>query len=54
MYITKFSTTNSLPRYSRKAKPGFVVSADISIEEAPEYYQLYSHHLEDKIVIRFP
>ncbi|KAK4066915.1 hypothetical protein Trihar35433_7342 [Trichoderma harzianum] len=40
--------------HSGKAKPSFVVSADISIEEAPEYYQLYSNHLDDKVVIRFP
>lgn len=40
--------------HSGKAKPGFVVSADISIKEAPEYYQLFSNRLEDKVVIRFP
>ncbi|KAK4067224.1 uncharacterized protein Triagg1_7667 [Trichoderma aggressivum f. europaeum] len=40
--------------HSGKAKPGFIVSAEISIKEAPEYYQRYSNHLEDKVVIRFP
>ncbi|KAH7124976.1 alcohol dehydrogenase [Dactylonectria estremocensis] len=39
---------------SSKASPSFVVSAEISIEEAPEYYKRYSDHLENKVVIRFP
>jgi threonine dehydrogenase-like Zn-dependent dehydrogenase len=39
---------------SGKASPSFVISAEISIEEAPEYYRRYSDHLENKIVIRFP
>ncbi|KAH0425418.1 alcohol dehydrogenase [Colletotrichum camelliae] len=36
------------------AKPSFVVTAEIGIEEAPEYYRRYSDHLENKVVIRFP
>jgi threonine dehydrogenase-like Zn-dependent dehydrogenase len=36
------------------ASPSFVVSAEIGIEEAPEYYRRYSNHLENKVVIRFP
>lgn len=36
------------------AKPSFVVSAEIGIEQAPEYYRRYSDHLESKVVIRFP
>ncbi|KAG5659536.1 hypothetical protein KAF25_002095 [Fusarium avenaceum] len=39
---------------SGKASPSFVVSAEIGIEEAPEYYQRYSNHLESKVVLRFP
>ncbi|KAI8197548.1 S-(hydroxymethyl)glutathione dehydrogenase [Colletotrichum sp. SAR 10_86] len=35
------------------AKPSFVVTAEIGIEEAPEYYRRYSDHLENKVVIRF-
>ncbi|KAF2105618.1 alcohol dehydrogenase [Lophiotrema nucula] len=36
------------------ASPSFLVSAEIGIEQAPEYYRRYSDHLENKIVIRFP
>ncbi|KAJ0302178.1 hypothetical protein COL5a_010015 [Colletotrichum fioriniae] len=36
------------------AKPSFVVTAEIDIEDAPEYYRRYSDHLENKVVIRFP
>lgn len=36
------------------AKPSFVVTAEIGIEDAPEYYRRYSDHLENKVVIRFP
>ncbi|KAL5601604.1 hypothetical protein FOBRF1_009137 [Fusarium oxysporum] len=39
---------------SGKASPSFVISAEIGIEEAPEYYQRYSNHLESKVVLRFP
>ncbi|KAM5357191.1 hypothetical protein ACJZ2D_016520 [Fusarium nematophilum] len=39
---------------SGKASPSFIVSAEISIEEAPDYYKRYSDHLENKVVIRFP
>ncbi|KAH8587363.1 alcohol dehydrogenase [Bisporella sp. PMI_857] len=38
---------------SGKARPGFVVSSVIDIEDAPEYYSRYSQYLESKIVIRF-
>ncbi|KAK1672494.1 alcohol dehydrogenase [Colletotrichum godetiae] len=36
------------------AKPSFVVTAEIDIEDAPEYYRRYSDHVENKVVIRFP
>ncbi|KAK1499264.1 alcohol dehydrogenase GroES-like domain-containing protein [Colletotrichum tamarilloi] len=36
------------------AKPSFVVTAEIGIEDAPENYRRYSDHLENKVVIRFP
>ncbi|KXH35481.1 alcohol dehydrogenase GroES-like domain-containing protein [Colletotrichum salicis] len=36
------------------AKPSFVVTAEIDIEDAPEHYRRYSDHLENKVVIRFP
>ncbi|OAA35485.1 alcohol dehydrogenase [Beauveria brongniartii RCEF 3172] len=39
---------------SGKASPSFVVSAEIDIESALEYYRRYSDHLESKVVIRFP
>lgn len=39
---------------TEKAKPGFVVSAEIGIEEAPEGYRRFDKHLETKVVIRFP
>lgn len=37
---------------SGKAKPNFVVSSIIDIEEAPEYYARFSRHEESKVVIR--
>jgi threonine dehydrogenase-like Zn-dependent dehydrogenase len=37
-----------------RAKPNFIVSSIISIEEAPEYYRRFSDHLENKVVIHFP
>ncbi|ORY12830.1 alcohol dehydrogenase [Clohesyomyces aquaticus] len=39
---------------SGRAKPGFIVSADIGIEEAPKFYERFDKHLETKVVIRFP
>ncbi|GME35177.1 hypothetical protein M1834_008936 [Neofusicoccum parvum] len=39
---------------SGKAKPSFVVSKEIGIEEAPEYYDLFEKKKETKVVIRFP
>ena len=38
---------------SGKVSPSFVVSAEINIEQAPEYYRRFSDHLETKVVIRF-
>jgi threonine dehydrogenase-like Zn-dependent dehydrogenase len=37
---------------SGKAKPSFIVSSIIDIEEAPEYYARFSRHEETKVVIR--
>jgi threonine dehydrogenase-like Zn-dependent dehydrogenase len=37
---------------SGKAKPSFIVSSVIDIEEAPEYYARFSRHEESKVVIR--
>ncbi|KAL3417251.1 putative alcohol dehydrogenase [Phlyctema vagabunda] len=37
-----------------KAKPGFVVSQQIGIEDAPDAYARFSRHEEQKVVIRFP
>lgn len=39
---------------SGKAQPGFIVSAEIGIEQVPEYYERFDQHLETKVVIRFP
>ncbi|KAE8329692.1 hypothetical protein BDV39DRAFT_202639 [Aspergillus sergii] len=36
-----------------KAKPGFVFSSIIDIEEAPKAYRRFSDHLETKVMIRF-
>jgi threonine dehydrogenase-like Zn-dependent dehydrogenase len=38
---------------SGKAKPSFIVSSIIDIEEAPEYYARFSRREETKVVIRF-
>lgn len=38
---------------SGRAKPGFVFSSIIDIEEAPKAYQRFSDHLETKVMIRF-
>lgn len=37
-----------------RAKPSFIVSEEIRIEDAPEAYTRFSKHLETKVVIRFP
>ncbi|KAK2021505.1 GroES-like protein [Colletotrichum zoysiae] len=39
---------------SGKARPGFVVSAAIGIEEAAVYYERFYQKLEAKVVIHFP
>ena len=39
---------------SGRARPSFIVSSTIGIEEAPEYFARFSDHLETKVVIRFP
>ncbi|KAL1847442.1 hypothetical protein Plec18167_005167 [Paecilomyces lecythidis] len=38
---------------SGKARPDFIVSSEIGIEDAPEYYARFDQHLETKVVIRF-
>ncbi|ETS77928.1 hypothetical protein PFICI_09990 [Pestalotiopsis fici W106-1] len=38
---------------SGTASPSFIVSAEIGIEDAPEYYQRFSNHTESKVLIRF-
>ena len=38
---------------SGKANPGFIVSAEINIQEAPEYYRRFSNWEETKVIIRF-
>ena len=35
------------------ARPGFIVSSEIGIEEVPEYYERFDRHLETKVMIRF-
>lgn len=37
-----------------RARPGFIVSDEIRIEDAQEGYSRFSKHLETKVVIRFP
>ncbi|KAF2114869.1 hypothetical protein BDV96DRAFT_86960 [Lophiotrema nucula] len=39
---------------SGKAKPSFIRTAEIGIEEAPEYYRRFDQHEEVKVYIRFP
>lgn len=39
---------------SGKAKPGFISSAVIGIEEAPEYYERFQRQEEVKVYIQFP
>ncbi|PQE12672.1 alcohol dehydrogenase -like domain-containing protein [Rutstroemia sp. NJR-2017a BBW] len=36
------------------ARPGFIVSAEVGIEEAPEYYARFDRHEETKVYINFP
>jgi threonine dehydrogenase-like Zn-dependent dehydrogenase len=37
-----------------KARPSFIVSSIIDVNEAPQFYERASQHLETKVVIRFP
>lgn len=37
-----------------KAKPGFIVSSEVGIEDAPLAYRRFDQRLETKVVIRFP
>lgn len=37
-----------------RAKPGFVVSAEVGIEEAPRFYERFDQYLETKVLIKFP
>lgn len=39
---------------SGRAKPGFVVTSEIGIEDAPQAYRLFDQKQETKVVIRFP
>lgn len=39
---------------SGKAQPNFIRSAEIDIEQSPEYYQRFSQHEEIKVFIHFP
>lgn len=39
---------------SDKAHPNFIKSAEIGIEDAPNYYQRFDQHEELKVYIRFP
>ncbi|OKL60200.1 hypothetical protein UA08_04604 [Talaromyces atroroseus] len=36
-----------------RAKPSFIVSSIIDIEQVPRYYERFDQHLESKVVIRF-
>ena len=38
---------------SGKASPGYIVSSEINIHQAPEYYQRFSDWEETKVVIKF-
>jgi threonine dehydrogenase-like Zn-dependent dehydrogenase len=38
---------------SGEASPGYIVSSQINITQAPEYYQRFNNWLESKVVIRF-
>jgi threonine dehydrogenase-like Zn-dependent dehydrogenase len=37
-----------------RAKPGFVFSSTIDIDDAPKGYRRFSNHLETKVMIKFP
>lgn len=37
-----------------KARPSFIVSSIIDVNEAPQFYERASQHLETKVVIKFP
>ncbi|KAI0098992.1 GroES-like protein [Hypoxylon sp. NC0597] len=39
---------------SGKAKPSFIVTSEIGIEQAPEYYERFDRHEEVKVLINFP
>lgn len=39
---------------SGRVKPGFIVSAEVGIEEAPRMYERFDKYLETKVIIRFP
>ncbi|RYO85043.1 hypothetical protein DL766_007925 [Monosporascus sp. MC13-8B] len=39
---------------SGKAKPGFVVTSEVGIEQAPRAYRRFDQKLENKVVFRFP
>ncbi|KAI9885978.1 MAG: mitochondrial ribosomal large subunit component [Watsoniomyces obsoletus] len=39
---------------SGRAKPGFIVSSEISIDDAPEGYRRFSDKKETKVVLKFP
>lgn len=38
---------------SGKARPEFIISSEIDIEQAPEFYKRFSDHQETKVLIRF-
>ncbi|KAF2183190.1 hypothetical protein K469DRAFT_711161 [Zopfia rhizophila CBS 207.26] len=37
-----------------KARPNFITTSEIGIEQAPEYYDRFSRHEEVKVLINFP
>ncbi len=39
---------------SGRARPGFIVSAVLDLDDAPEGYRRFSDHLETKVIFRFP
>ncbi|RYP20774.1 hypothetical protein DL765_002607 [Monosporascus sp. GIB2] len=39
---------------SGRAKPGFVVTSEVGIEQAPRAYRRFDQKLENKVVFRFP
>jgi threonine dehydrogenase-like Zn-dependent dehydrogenase len=36
------------------ARPDFIVSQEIGIDQVPEYYRRFDEHLETKVIVRFP